>query len=532
MAKINIYSKEQLDAKLDSTVPPTAGASAGSVLMLDANKNPVWSSVERLVALSITLANGAVGATVTATNGTDTYSGTTDSTGCIGFGVKPGFDYTVSTDGADDVTVYVGNAGASVTMEFGFRGFVGITITESTSDPSSRVAYPQTLSTGQGTYDNLAYGATPMSGAGSSFNAGSWGTGQLAKFIEDIKPVSFDGTTWNDLNKTDETSWPSTSGTDCFTEFPFRWLSITKSSDVITVVFSGQETQPDSTFQNWAFLGADGTTVRPNFHLGCYTASGSYSSGIYSAKGSTNLVSTALNRYWVGASKRGTEYDCLPFQMWTYIQALFLVLYKSTNSQAAHSKGNVGGSSIQSNSAFTSYGNDYGMYGTTANTTTQMAFFWLHNLWGNMYQYSASVFTRAGSSYTLYYILSAMSNSSNWDNSSWNKTSSSYRAKMTSLGTSSGSTGKSLGNYYTKACGSNGAGFIVDTSSSTGSLTTYYPDTGNVSVSSSYAYFPSLGGVYLYSDGPGIFYTNVSYNSTSSDSYSGSRLAYRGGHQY
>ena len=494
MAKINIYSKEQLDSKLDSTIPPTAGANAGAVLKLDADKNPVWSDVERLAPLSVTLSNGAVGAIVTATNGTDTYSGTTDSTGCIGFGVKPGFTYTVSTDGSDDESVYVGVGGASVTMSFGFRGFVGITITESTSDPSSRVAYPQTLSTGQGTYDNLAYGATPMSGAGSSFNVGSWGTGDLAKFIEDIKPVSFDGTNWTDLDKTSETSWPSTQGTDCFTEFPFRWLSITKSSGVITVVFSGAKNQPDSTFQNWAFLGADGTTQRPNFHLGCYTASGSYSTGVYSQKGSNNMVNTAMNMYWVAASNRGTEYDCLPFQMWTYIQALFLVLYKSTNSQVAHSRGFVAGSYVQSNTAFSSYGNDYGMYGSTSSSTTQMAFFWLHNLWGNIYQFSASVFTRAGSSLTIYYILSAMSRSSNWDNSSWYSTSS--YALMTSLGTSSGSTGGATGYYYTKACGSNGAGFLPDTSSSTGSSTTYYPDTGNVNTSSSYANFSYVGGYY------------------------------------
>ena len=137
-----------------------------------------------------------------------------------------------------------------------------------------------------------------MSGAGSSFNVGSWGSGDLADFISGSKPVSFDGTTWTDLDTTSETNWPSVRGTDCFTEFPFRWLSITKSNGVITVVFSTAEEAPDSTFQNYAFLGADGETQRPNFHLGCYTASGS-TSGVYSQKGSSNLVSTPLNQYWV-----------------------------------------------------------------------------------------------------------------------------------------------------------------------------------------------------------------------------------------
>ena len=404
----------------------------------------------------------------------------------------------------------------------------GITITEATSDPSSRVAYAQTLSTGSGTYANAAYGATPMSGAGSSFSVGSWGSGNYAKLIDGIKPVSFNGTNWTDLDKTSETSWPSTKGTDCFTEFPFRWLSITKSNGVITVVFSNKKTQPDNTFQNWAFLGADGTTQRPNFHLGCYTASGSYSTGVYSQKGSNNMVNTAMNMYWVAASYRGTEYDCLPFQMWTYIQALFLVLYKSTNSQVAHSRGFVAGSYVQSNAAFSSYGNDYGMYGSTSSSTTQMAFFWLHNLWGNMQQFSASVFTRAGSSRTLYYILSAMSKSSNWD--TWNSTSS--YAKQSSLGTSSGSTGWSSSGYFTKACGSNEAGFLASSDASSGPTSTYYPDYGGVSVGSSCAYFPSVGGHYNSGDYAGIFFANVTGTSTSTDTYRGSRLAYHGGHQY
>ena len=483
----------------------------------------------------VTLSNGASGVTVTAT-GMNTYTGTSDANGVANIVVTAG-SYTVSADGyfSKDVTVDKGQF--NLELIYNPPLYWGVEIEESTSDPYNRVSYSATLSTGQGTYDNKAYGATPMSGAGTSFNVGSWGTGDLAKLIEGIKPVSFDGTTWTDLDKTDETSWPSTQGTDCFTEFPFRWLSITKSSGVITVVFSGEETQPDSTFQNWAFLGANGITQRPNFHLGCYTASGTVSShtitnGVYSQKGSSNAVSASLNQYWVGASRRGTEYDCLSFAMWTYIQALFLVLYKSTDSQVAHSQGYVGGSSVQSNSAFTSYGNNYGMYGTTADTTTQNAFFWLHNLWGNMYQYSASVFTRAGSSSTPYYLKSAMSRSSNWDNSSWNSTSILSSAKMTSKGTSSGSTGGSSGGYFTKACGSNGAGFIQSSDSGTGSSSTYYSDMSGVSVNSSYALFPMVGSSYSGSGYAGIFNAYINCVSAEEGGNRGSRLAYRGGHNY
>lgn len=405
----------------------------------------------------------------------------------------------------------------------------GIEIDETVSDCYNMVSYPATLSTGQGTYTNGAYGATPMSGAGASFNVGSWGSGNYAKLIEGIKPVSFNGTTWADLNKTSETDWPT--DRDIFTEFPFRWLSITKSGSKITVMIADSQYAPDSTFQDWAFLGADGTTRRSNFHLGCYTASGSVS-GVFSKKGTSNLVSTALNRYWVAASKRGTEYDCLPYQMWVYLQCLFLVLYKSTNCQTTHSKGYSEGGSVQSNSAFADYGNNYGMYGSTSSSTAQNAFFWLHNLWGNMYQFSASVFVRAGSTKAIYYCLSAMSRSSNWDNSSWNNTSTSYRAKQTNIGVASGSVGKAVGDYYTKACGTNGAGFLPASDSGTGSATTYFPDYSSVGSYSSYAVFAYLGGYCGSGDYCGLFCGYVSNSSTTAGVYYGSRLAYRGGHNY
>ena len=208
---------------------------------------------------------------------------------------------------------------------------------------------------------------------------------------------------------------------------------------------------------------------------------------------------------------------------------MFLVLYKSTDSQTAHSKGYVGGSAVQSNSAFASYGNDYGMYGSTSSTTEQNAFFWLHNLWGNMYQFIASVFVRANgnSDKTLYHILGAMSNSSNWDNSSWNSTSN--YALMTSLGTSTGSVGGGDGNPFTKAIGNNAAGLITASDSTAGSTSTYYPDNGYVDVGSSYAYFPRVGGYYNISDYAGVFGCYVYSDSTYSSAYYGSRLAYRGG---
>ena len=44
MTSMNIYSKEQIDAKAAAILPATTGATAGQVLGLDANLEPAWIS--------------------------------------------------------------------------------------------------------------------------------------------------------------------------------------------------------------------------------------------------------------------------------------------------------------------------------------------------------------------------------------------------------------------------------------------------------------------------------------------------------
>lgn len=43
MTSVNVYSTQQADDVLDAVLPDTTGATAGQVLTLDANLQPVWS---------------------------------------------------------------------------------------------------------------------------------------------------------------------------------------------------------------------------------------------------------------------------------------------------------------------------------------------------------------------------------------------------------------------------------------------------------------------------------------------------------
>ena len=331
----------------------------------------------------------------------------------------------------------------------------GLTINETNSSTSGMISL---------TDDCKNFGKCAGSSSGTFTITDSWAS---ANIIKDIAPYNFDETTWTALNKTNEASWPTTG--DCFTEIPAFHYGISKSGNTITVKMSNKSF--DGSTQG-AFLASDGVTVRNETHIGCFYASGD-ASGVYSKPGSTPKVNMALNQYWVGASKRKGEYDCFPFQQLVVLQIIYLLMFQDTNCQTAFARGYVdnsfynpsGGSAltgVQPNTLWT-YDNNFGMAGVASGSAlTQdkgMSFFWVHDLWGNMYQFIASIFTRAGSSLEMYQVLGRMADSNKWDNGSWNSTSN--YAQQTSVGTTTGSTGKNLGNYYTKACGTNGAGFII-----------------------------------------------------------------------
>lgn len=429
----------------------------------------------------------------------------------------------------------------SLKISFGY-GFAAVDIDISTSDCEKRCTYPATITVNGEEVANPCYGFTPASDASSNFAMNSWAS---HKILEGIKPVSKNGSTWKDLG-TNASSWAS-NGTseDYFTEFPFQWLSITNDGTKIRIIFSDKDEQPDSTFQCYAHAkGCDSYTndqiesAMPSvnrsavmdsnensyfanaFHIGCFQASGS-TSAIYSKKATTALTNTKYAYYWQAANARGDDYDCMSFQQWTYLQALFVLLYRSTNSQVAHSYGLANGSQDNGNAGLDT--TTYGMAGSTS--STRNAFFWIHDLWGNTYQFIGGAWNRAGSSSKLYYWLPRQANSRAFNNG-WDAAGT--YATQASLGTDTGLTGSNSSGYIKTVAGTNKGGFCP-TSQSGGSASTYFADRGYVNYDSSSAVFPGVGGVSGNTDYAGLFCCYVYIVSTHSNSYYGSRLSYRGG---
>ena len=435
-------------------------------------------------------------------------------------------------------------ATAILDLNISYIKYWGIIIDESNTSTSGAITYPQTLTVNGASVPNAAYGKTPAKSAANGFDMGGWANDGL---IKGIKPVKSDGASSPSFTDapTDASQW--TTGTEYFTEFPFMWLSITKSSSKITVIMSNTDTRPDSTFQCWAFAkandgvsdteiqnaastvsrdslmnGGSNATYSRCFRLGCFLMSGD-TSGFYSKANTAATNETQLNKYWVGANARGGQYDGMSFAQWVHIQALFLILYKDRNSQAAHSLGLSSASGVDSSNAPLST-TAYGMAGSTS--SARNAFFWIHDIWGNYHQFIASVFIRVGSTYEIYHTLSRMAYSGNWDNNSWNSTSN--YALMSSKGFDTGSITSGMPDFYASACGSNGAGFLKSSDSSAASGTTGWPDLGLANSSSSGAYFPNVGGYYDDGAYAGLFCTRVSFNSASSDGSYCARLSFRG----
>ena len=491
-----------------------------------------------------------VGGTVTVKKG-----GTTVATGTTATGGVCSFDLGLES-GSFDVAYAKGSniaigsvnltlgATAILDLNISYIKYWGIIIDESNTSTSGAITYPQTLTVNGASVPNAAYGKTPAKSAANGFDMGGWANDGL---IKGIKPVKSDGASSPSFTDapTDASQW--TTGTEYFTEFPFMWLSITKSSSKITVMMSNADTRPDSTFQCWAFAKAnDGvsdteiqnaasTVSRDSlmnggsnakysrcFRLGCFLMSGD-TSGFYSKANTAATNETQLNKYWVGANARGGQYDGMSFAQWVHIQALFLILYKDRNSQAAHSSGFDSVPYVDSSNAPLST-TAYGMAGNMS--SARNAFFWIHDIWGNFAQFIASVFIRAGSTYNVYHTLSRMAYSGNWDNNSWNSTSD--YALMSSKGFDTGSISSDVDSFYTVACGSNGAGFLISHGSSAASGTTCWPDYGFAYYNSSYAYFPVVGGYYGGGADVGLFYARVGNNSTNSHSSYCTRLSFRG----
>ena len=361
----------------------------------------------------------------------------------------------------------------------------GFRIAVNSTDPSTRVTYPQTIH-GQ---ENMAYGFTPASGTGANC-MNSWDGCPLISGIHRQLGNSTDG--WVDIANT--ASWQAGSGSnDMMTFIPTWYMKMTNDGTYIDCAFS--KTQIDNTWKDYA--GSVGSNRIGHFRVGCFAGYNS-SSKLYSRGRVKPTVNTSIDNFITYAKARGTGYDIMTWYQWTYLAALAVLLYKSTDLQSAMVGGYVGGSGVQAENALECY-NNYGMAGGT-NTTVQMSFFWIQNLWGNICYFVGGAMTDSA------YRLMTCTGYSSATGSDFDKT-----ALTSALGSD-------ISGYISKVTGTTETGFFP--SECSGSSSTYFTDWGSIYPS----YFPSVGGYVADGSLAGPFLARFGYMTTD---FVGSRLSYR-----
>ena len=362
----------------------------------------------------------------------------------------------------------------------------GFRIAVDESDPSTRVTYPKNIF---GQLNGASLIETPAYGTGENC-LNDWADCPLISGIKRQTGNAVKG--WTDVS--DRKSAVAGSSTDMvMTYVPTWYMKMTNDGTNIDCAFS--KTQIDSTWKDYA--GSVGSNRVGHFRLGCYACKSDFKS--YSGQPKVN---TSITDFIAGCQKLGTGYDIMTWYQWTYLAALAVLLYKSTNLQAAMASGYVSGSSVQSESALT-FTNDYGMAGTPGNTgTTQMAFFWIQNLWGNMFQFVGGAKTNSSCK------LMTCTGYSSTDEADFDKK-------------SLGGPSSNIGGAIKTVVGTTDAGFFPTDCS--GSYTTYFADNGIARSSC----FPLAGGYYAYDDGAGPFLAGFYYSASEPDSSVGSRLSYR-----
>lgn len=365
----------------------------------------------------------------------------------------------------------------------------GFRIAVNTADPSARVTYPETIH-GQ---KNLAYGFTPASGTGADC-MNSWDGCPLISGIKRQKGNSSSG--WTDISNT--AAWEAGSGTtDVMTYVPTWYMKMTNDGTNIDCAFSKYKI--DDTWLDYA--GSIGSNRIGHFRVGCFAGYVS-SSNLYSRGSVKPSVDRSLTNFIDYAKARGTGYDIMTWYQWVYLTALAVLLYKSTNLQIAMTYGYIGGSVVQTESSLT-WSNAYGMAGSYS-TTEQMSFFWIQNLWGNIYQYVGGAKTDSNCR------LMTCTGYSSVTDSDFDKTS-------LTAALSSGS----INGYLSKVSGTTDTGFFPLEAS--GSNTTYFADYGIVLKSN----FPNVGGSYTGKINAGPFRVYFDSTADSTRSEIGSRLSYR-----
>lgn len=259
---------------------------------------------------------------------------------------------------------------ATETEKIDFDPIYGVRIKFSESDPSKAVEY----------IDD-AVGMTP----GST----DWDNTQL---FDDIEPWALDNNfnqlenlAYNDFTK-NKLGNSVSSDYNVFISFPILQYKIEKDAGGLTIRLTtyqyGYEWEGYKPFTDKRFL-----------YIAAYTAPSNYNLGKVSVRASKPVIKTSFNSFnSIPSSNIRDGVKIMPYRIWLMLQCLFVIRYKSLNSQAALGNGYVEASDFVGNGNLPFKGMYYG-------GNDGVKFCGLEHLWGNAKQLISGLYAESGSDF-------------------------------------------------------------------------------------------------------------------------------------
>lgn len=287
---------------------------------------------------------------------------------------------------------------------------------------------------------------------------------------------------------------------DVMIAFPRRGLTISTIDDILTVSMTDDPDNDD--FKYYAHL--RGKNRRDVFYLGAYKGY-FLDTKLRSLSGKSPCVNAKIGNFRTYAQANGSGYEMTGFYQITYLQAMYLLKYKSLDSQTAVGMGYVSGSNAIATGGTEAWGMDCELIKQTnptymTDSKHHVKVFGLEDLWGNVYEFVDGLCSSSTKN-----ILTATDN---------------FNDSGTGYTDNGQGTTSNLSGYMSKPQGTTEKGFIAKANN--GSSTTYFCDYACL-YNSAVTYF---GGYYSYEAYAGVFWLNMSSSALYSSSNVGARLMY------
>lgn len=240
----------------------------------------------------------------------------------------------------------------------------GVKIARTNSNPATAV-----------TYTDDAMGFTPATAS----SAGSWAD----KYpFNQIRPCLLkDGEVIGYLNPNNYAQYENgATGGDVMVEFPKCYYKFSQDDSFTYVQISNSPASMIDGFTDWAFSYKG--SVKDKFYMGAYKAYFE-TDKLYSLSEKMPTVNKTIGAFRTAAHARGGGYEITPYNKLILLQALYLIRFKSLDSQTALGRGYVSGSSAQTTGAT----NADGLYYGSTSGTTHVKCHGLEDFWGNVFEW-------------------------------------------------------------------------------------------------------------------------------------------------